>query len=424
MSTPELSPPRGAGRSRIGTATRVSGSQILLAGSGYVVLAMSGHLLNPAMFAAATSFYLLLNTVGRGLSAAVELHLTRAVARDLACGRPLAAAQRVGAKQTAVLLAVSLLVVLVGSPVITKVFAHDGWLTVQLAVSMPGMAYAYMQRGLLAGARRYNRYALSFAVEAITTLVVGSVLMITGTHGTHWWVLAFVLGPAVSVAVLLLLHGRSRPRVSYAGTAATGAGDLVWSVVVLGCAQGVWNLAPVVLTWRLTASPGIAAGFTSMALILRIPILFFPAAQALLLPVLTASSGTVGAQVKALLPKLLAGTVVVVALWGVLAAVVAPVVVRVVFGQDAVPSVAVALILAGASVLGGIAQLLQTALVAKGGYRRSGLGWIAALAVLVLLGTVPPASSVFAATSLVVAAAVAVLWFAPLQGRRTFSRTD
>jgi len=56
------------------------------------------------------------------------------------------------------------------------------------------------------------------------------------------------------------------------------------------------------------------------------------------------------------------------------AALVAPVVVRVVFSPDAVPSIAVALILAGASVVGGIAQLLQTALVSRGGYRRSGWG--------------------------------------------------
>ena len=53
-------------------------------------------------------------------------------------------------------------------------------------------------------------------------------------------------------------------------------------------------------------------------------------------------------------------------LWAVVAVGAVPVVVRVVFGQSEVPSTAVALILAGASVLGGVAQLLQTALVAKG----------------------------------------------------------
>lgn len=423
MSTPDRPAPSGAARSRIGTASRVSGSQLLLAASGYVVLAMSGQLLNPAAFAAATSFYLLLNTVGRGLSAAVELHLTRAVAHDLANGRGLAAARRVGARQTAALLLVSLALVLAGSPVITTVFAHDVGLTVLLAVSMPGMAYAYMQRGLLAGARRYDRYALSFAVEALTTLLLGAVLLACGASGTHWWVLSFVLGPVVSVVVLWASHARRQAASTAAtgvpastGTAASGVGDLAWSVVVLGCAQAVWNLAPVILTWRLSATPEIAAGFTSMALILRIPILFFPAAQALLLPVLTAGSGAARAHVQAVLPRLLAGGVVLVALWAVAATVVVPVVVRVVFGQDAVPSTVVALILAGASVIGGIAQLLQTALVAEGGYRRSGLGWIAALAVLVLLGTLLPASGELAAVSLAAAAAVAVLAFVPAPG--------
>jgi len=395
-----------------------------LAGSGYVVLAMSGQLLSPSAFAAATSFYLLLNTVGRGLCAAIELHLTRAVAHDLARGRGLRAARRVGVRQTAVLLAVAVAVVAVGFPVITRVFAHDLLLTVLLALSMPGMAYAYLQRGLLAGARRYDRYALSFAVEALTTLLFGAVLLGLRAHGTHWWVLAFVLGPTVSVVTLWVVNKR-RPPAETTGatesrdTAATGASDLVWSVVVLGCAQGVWNLAPVILTWRLTAAPEIAAGFTSMALILRIPILFFPSAQALLLPVLTASGGAVRAHMQAAWPKLIAAGIGVVVVWAVVAVGAVPVVVRVVFGQSEVPSTAVALILAGASVLGGVAQLLQTALVAKGGYRRSGLAWIAALVVLVLVGTIPPSGTVLAAVSLVLAAAVAVVAFVPARGGRS-----
>jgi len=151
-----------------------------------------------------------------------------------------------------------------------------------------------------------------------------------------------------------------------------------------------------------------------MALILRIPIIFFPSAQALLLPVLTAGAGAVRAHMQASWPKWVAAGAGVVVLWAVVAA---PVVVRVVFGQSEVPSTAVALVLAGACVRGGIAQLLQTALVAKGGYRRSGLAWIAALVVLVLVGPIPPSGTVLAAVSLAVAAAVAVLAFVPTRGR-------
>lgn len=419
VSTPSPARSGGTKRSHLSTATRVSGSQILLAGSGYVALAMSGQLLDAASFAAVTSFYLLLNTVGRGLCAAIELHLTRALAHDLSQGRQSRAARRAGLRQTAVLLGLAVLVVAVASPIITKVLGGNVLLTALLAASMPGMAYAYFQRGLLAGARQYGRYALSFATEGVAALVVAVVLTGFTTDGTDWWVLPFVLSPLVAVGVVRLAAGRHAPAEGPANarTAASGFADLGWSVVLQACSQGVWNLAPVVLTWRLTEAPEIAAGFTSMALVLRIPILFFPAAQALLLPVLTSSSASARAVVTKLWPKLLASSVVLVALWLVAAALVVPTLVRVVFGQDALPSTVTVLILAGASILGGSAQLLQTVLIAAGGYRRVALGWAVALGVLLLIGTLASTSSLVAATSLGAAAVTAVLFFLPIRNR-------
>lgn len=420
MRTPDPSAKGGARRSHISTASRVSGSQLLLAGSGYIALALSGQLLSPTAFAAATSFYLLLNTVGRGVCAAIELHLTRAVAHDLSYGRGLRGARRAGLRQTAALLGLAVAVVLLGSPVINRVFRDDMLLTVLLAVSMPGMAYAYMQRGLLAGARQYGRYALSFATEGLTTLLLGGLLFTTRTGGTYSWVLAFVLGPLISVVVVWMVSARDRTSSDSATThtAVAGFGDLGWSVVLQACAQGVWNLAPVILSWRLSESPEVAAGFTSLALILRIPMLVFPAAQAMLLPALTANTESARSHLQGLLPRLLGVGAVVVALWALVATVVAPVVVRVVFGQNSVPSTGVALLLAAASVVGGCAQLLQTALVARGGYRRSALGWAAALMVLVLLGILGPAIDLTAAASLAAASLVAALSFLPVRAGR------
>ena len=428
VRTPDLSATRGRKRSHLGIASQVSGSQLLLAASGYIVLAMGGQLLNPVSFAAVTSFYLLLNTIGRGLCAAIELHLTRAVAHDRSIGRSLAVARRVGIQQTAALLGLALVVVILASPVITRSFAQDVLLTALLAAAMPGMAYAYLQRGLLAGSRRYGRYALSFIVEGITTLVFGGAMLTFGVHDRYWWALALMCGSIVSVLTLWTLSLRgptgentaTRPVSSGRKrdtTSAAAAPDLVWSVVVLTCVQGVWNLAPVILTWRLAATPEVAAGFTSMALILRVPVLLFPAAQALLLPVLTANAESARARLRAVSSRVIAAGICVVALWGFGATVVVPVVVRVVFGQHAVPSTAVALILAAASVLGGGGQLLQTALVAQGRYRRSGLGWVSALVVLVLLGTLLPASDLLASVSLAVATLTTVLVFMPRTNR-------
>jgi len=151
---------------------------------------------------------------------------------------------------------------------------------------------------------------------------------------------------------------------------------------------------------------------------LRIPMLVFPAAQALLLPALTANTESARSHLQGLLPRLLGVGAVVVALWALVATVVAPMMVRVVFGQNSVPSTGVALLLAAASVVGGCAQLLQTALVARGGYRRSALGWAAALMVLVLLGILGPAIDLTAAASLAAASLVAALSFLPVRAGR------
>ncbi len=199
-------------------------------------------------------------------------------------------------------------VVAVGSPVITRVFAHDVLLTVLLALSMPGMAYAYLQRGLVAGARRYNRYALSFAVEALTTLLFGAVLL--GLRARHALVGTGVRARPDRVGGDAV-GGEQAPadrRVHCGHHLAGDRGHRCQRPGVVGGGAGVGRrrVEPGAGDPDLAAAPEIAAGFTSMALILRIPILFFPSAQALLLPVLTASGGAVRAHMQAAWPKLIA----------------------------------------------------------------------------------------------------------------------
>ena len=85
---------------RGGTAAHVAGSQVALAASNYLVLAIAARHLDPAGFAAVSAYYLLINTVGRGLFAAVELETTRAVAAG-ARGMRAAAAHRRAARRRA-----------------------------------------------------------------------------------------------------------------------------------------------------------------------------------------------------------------------------------------------------------------------------------------------------------------------------------
>lgn len=407
-------------RGRAASAAGVTASQLSLAAASYVVLAVAGNALDARAFTAVTSFYLLLNTAGRGICSALELHLTRAVAADLAAGRPAAGALRASRVQVITLVVATVALTLGAQPLLRGVFADDSTLTVLLAAAVPGLAVAYAVRGRLAGERRYFPYAVSFAVEALTTVAVGVVLLVVGAHDPRWWALAFITGPAAAAVVLVLSTRQARPAAAARArparlSAASGGTLLAWSVLVLGGSQAVWNLSPVILTDRLSDAPGLAAAFTSLALVLRVPVLVFPAAQAMLLPVLTASSsgrsGPLGLRravrhaLRTPWPWVALG---VLGLWLLAAVFLAPPLVSVVFGSERLTGALAPLLLAAATVIGGVATLAQTALVARGSYRAAGLGWVLAAGVLVVVSVVATASVTAASAALALAVVVAL----------------
>lgn len=415
-------------RGRAASAAGVTASQFSLAAASYVVLAVAGNALDARAFTAVTSFYLLLNTAGRGICSALELHLTRAVAADLAAGRPAAGALRASRVQVITLVVATVALTLGAQPLLRGVFADDSTLTVLLAAAVPGLAVAYAVRGRLAGERRYFPYAVSFAVEALTTVAVGVVLLVVGAHDPRWWALAFITGPAAAAVVLVLSTRQARPAAAARArpaaaararparlSAASGGTLLAWSVLVLGGSQAVWNLSPVILTDRLSDAPGLAAAFTSLALVLRVPVLVFPAAQAMLLPVLTASSsgrsGPLGLRravrhaLRTPWPWVALG---VLGLWLLAAVFLAPPLVSVVFGSERLTGALAPLLLAAATVIGGVATLAQTALVARGSYRAAGLGWVLAAGVLVVVSVVATASVTAASAALALAVVVAL----------------
>lgn len=318
-----------------GTAAHVAGSQVALAASNYLLLAIAARHLEPAGFAAVTAYYLLINTVGRGLFAAVELETTRAVAAG-------AHGMRAALRHTGLLLVGALVLLGLAAPLVT-----GGVATVALlAVGAVTMAASYLVRGPLAGLRRYGRYAATFWVEAGVGLAGAVVLTVLDEHATAAWIAVLALAPGVA-PVLLWARRRAAPlqegapaatesqegapaaarrrgpgagwqvtaseegapaatgleqgtpaapgRAADGRTAAgrsapgraggaTPVGPVLWSAALLLASQGVWNLAPVLVTARLTDAATLAAGFTTVAVVVRAPVLLFPTIQAMLLP--------------------------------------------------------------------------------------------------------------------------------------------
>ena len=184
---------------RGGAAAHVAGSQVALAASNYVLLAIAARHLDPAGFAAVSAYYLLINTVGRGLFAAVELETTRAVAAG-------AHGMRDALRHTGVLLVGALVLLGLAAPLLT-----GGAATVALlAVGAVTMAASYLIRGPLAGLQRYGRYAATFWIEAAAGLAAAVVLTVVDEHTTAVWIAVLALAPGVAPLLLGGLAGRRR----------------------------------------------------------------------------------------------------------------------------------------------------------------------------------------------------------------------
>lgn len=390
-------------------------SLVALAGSGYLALVAGGRALPAASFAGLSSFYLLANTVGRGTFAAFELELTRGVARALEIGTSTLAVCRTALPRAGLLLGVVLVLLAVTSPLLARALGGGGAVLL-LGVSAVGLAASSFLRGPLAGAGRYGLFAASLGAEGVVVLGGAVVLLAGGADTPGPWIALLALSPLAGVVVVGAAGGAAaavravRPRGPVPAELATTVPSLVWGSALFLCSQGVWNLAPVVATARSGSFLAAAGGFAAVAVLLRAPVMAFPAIQALLLPRLAR------AQVRRAGPgRSVAGRAGLVAagigggaLWMVLTVVLADPLVSWLFAIDATPSRGIVALLAASILLGTVAQLGQAELLARGRSATVALAWAAALVVL-LAGSILPVDPLWAAAGAQLAATAVAL---------------
>ena len=177
-----------------------------------------------------------------------------------------------------------------------------------------------------------------------------------------------------------------------------GVASVLWSAALLLAGQGVWNLAPVLVTARLADTPALAAGFTTAAVVVRAPVLLFPTVQAMLLPRLAGGGRT---------PRALVGGVAAAGLlWVGLATVAVPWVATLVFATTAPPPTGLLALLALSTALGALAQVVQAQLVAARRTHAAALAWLAGLAALLVVGLLAAPPVTAATIGQLVAAAV------------------
>lgn len=381
---------------QLGSAFEVAASQIALALANYAVLALSGRALSASGFAVLSAFFLLVNTAGRGVFAAVELELTRSIADARARGVHETVVRSTALRHTGLLAGVAALALAAAGPLLWQTLGNQLSVVALLAVGMASIAFSYWVRGPLAAARRYHRYTATFGIEAVVGLAGAAALAVTGVAAVPAWVAVFALAPLASLFVAAFsVRGDGQHAVNAMaadGTAnMTSPGQFGWSTMLLFTSQALWNLGPVIVVYRLPEAPMIAAGFAAFAVILRVPILLFPALQAILLPPVTArfSRGD-RSGVARVLGWLGVWLGVLGVGWMAAALLLAEPVVELVFSAiGAVPPTAVIAALALSALLGAMAQLLQIGLVAQQRQRTVALCWVAGLTVFVMTAFAP-----------------------------------
>jgi O-antigen/teichoic acid export membrane protein len=436
-------------RARLAEALPVGAGVALIALSAYAVLAMAGHVLAPAQYAAVASLYLLMSVLGPGIFVAVEQQTTHEVSARIAAGSGWAPALRSGALASARLAGVVTLLVLGLSPLLVPRVFGGSWLLVGGAVlAVWGAAASYPLRGVYAGRRRYGWYGSCMALEGLGRAGAAAVLVGFGVSGGGWYGLVFGFGLVLSAVVTTFgpRTGGPGPELPVGGlvgrrfggrsgdrSSRRFGGGMFGRIAVLACGCGltlvIANLGPVVLTYRLGPSDPVdpalstvgsagdiatAASFVSLFVLARIPVLLATPVQAMLLSRLTACAQRGEYYELRRVVRLALLAVAALGVPGVIGgALLGPWAAQVFFHAPLRLTSSVAGLLAVGTVAMVAAQLLQPALVALGRNRAASTAWAigtAVFAALLALPGYPLAGCITAQVAAPLVVAAVMLW--------------
>lgn len=349
-------------RSLVGQAA-VPVALVMVAGSAYLLLMASGRVLDARGFAALTSFYLLSNTVGRGAFAVLELELTRAVPRARQQGEAVAPKVRGVARGGLLLSAAVVVLIAATAPLLVR--ALGSWqAVVLLALTSGTLALSSLVRGPLAGDRHYGLFAGNLVLETVVYLLGAALLLLVGATSPETWMVVLAVGPLVGSGIVLL-GPLPRLRALFRSTSVSrvGAATLVAGSSLYLFSQAVWNLGPVLANGRTTDGV-VAAAFAASAVLLRAPVMVFPAVQALVLPRLAVRDEHSRVRAGPGVWWLAAATGIAL-LWLAASVVLVPIAVRAFFAVDATPGVVVLGAVSLSVLIGLVVQGTQTRLLAR-----------------------------------------------------------
>jgi len=360
----------------------------------YGFATVSARALGADRYAPLSTLWALSFLVAPGVFLPLEQEVTRAISErrvhGVGSGPVVRLAAIVGGAAALVLASVALLA---REPLADALFDGQQVLVVAFALVLVGYWCDHLTRGVLSSHGRFGSYGMIFGTEGLVRFVAAVVLALIGVEVAGPYGMAVGLAPFFGTAAAVVRERAHRlvtpgPPARWAELSANLALLLAGSLL----AQTLVNAGPLVVQGLV--DPGDEATTSSFLvglLVARVPLYFFQAVQASLLPNLSQLQ-TAGKRSEA--SRALARLVVVVILLGTAmtmgCAALGPWVVRLVFGEDFVLSGLDMALLAAGSALVMLALGLAQALVALHRHREVALAWLVGVtvfAVAVLVGS-------------------------------------
>ena len=391
----------------------------------YIFLAIAARTLGPDRYAALSTMWSITFLAAPGFYFPLEQEVGRALADRRARGIGGFPVVKRAAIVAVAFVAVLTVLSLVFSDMLMRDFFDDeALLLAGFVAALAGYALQHLTRGTLSANNCFGAYATVVGAEGAIRLVGCLLLAGVGVATAGPYGLVVGLSPFLGVA-LVAPKARSvlapGPEADWRELSRALGYLLIGSVL----AQAMINVAPLIVTVLAADSERALVGKVLIALIIsRIPLFFFQAIQAGLIPQLAAlAADGLWHDFRVTLARLVGVIALIAVAFTAVIATMGPWIIRTFFGPEYELGSGDMALLSAASGAFMVALAIALALISISGYRRAAFGWVAGMATLLSVTALPGdllprVERGFLAGALAAAVAMGLLLAGPLRAGR------
>jgi O-antigen/teichoic acid export membrane protein len=356
----------------------------------YTHLAVAGHRLPASGMAALSELWSLVFLLGLGIFLPTEQELIRLVAARAAVGEGTSGVVRRFCILSAVILVVIFVPLAVAAgPLARLLFGGDTAMVAALACACFAMAVTTVCRGVLAGLGLFTAYGGQLAADGAARILLAAALGLAGVRSAVVFAFVLTAAPLLSAVVTFAPVARGlRPGKKISWRAVTGRLCLLIATMLL--AQVIINAAVINVRLLSPGTPAVVSALLAASVLARVPLFVFTSLQTALLPGLAgAVAAGKAARFRLLLGRACAAVLLLGVAAGVLATLLGPWLIRVLFNAAPVLGDASFAWLAFGTLCYMLAMVLGQGAMALSRHRDQLLAWAAGVTVLAIITIVP-----------------------------------